>query len=569
MTKSIKILQKLGAISPCCRSEGDFLSKIFLAPKPNGGKRFILNLKSLNKFISTSHFKMEDHRTAAKLVTRNGFMATIDLKEAYLLVPIAKVDRKYLRFEYGKTYEFNAMPYGLSVAPWVFTKLMREVINYLRSMGYRSVIYLDDILCIGDTYKECLENVENTLKLLKCLGFIVNNEKSKLEPQQSCKFLGFIFNTVDMSLNLPDDKRRGILRLVEKFSTLPKCSIRDVSRLIGVLTAACPAVQYGWLYTKSLERQKFLALQKYGDFEAKFRLSEVILPDLHWWQVNIFSTRKYLRADNNYSLEIFTDASRTGWGAVCNENRANGQWKENELLFHINYLELLAIFLGLKCFATAASNCSILLRVDNTTAISYINRMGGVRFPHLNKLTKSIWQWCEKRNILIFASYINTNDNIEADEESRKINIDTEWELSNWAFEKLVKCLGEPKIDLFASRANAKCSLYIAWKPDPDAVEIDAFTVNWHNIFFYAFPPFALILKCLRKIISDSATGILVFPYWPGQAWFPLLKRMLISDMVVFEPNEDLLRSSSRTPHPLHSTLTLAAAKLSGQHLQE
>lgn len=78
---------------------------------------------------------------------------------------------------------------------------------------------------------------------------------------------------------------------------------------------------------------------------------------------------------------MYTDVSRTGWGAVCHGERANDAWKDDELFFHINYLELLANFLGLKCFANTHSNCSILLRVDNTTAISYVNHMGGVRFP--------------------------------------------------------------------------------------------------------------------------------------------------------------------------------------------
>lgn len=568
MLQSVQKLLELGAISSCNRSKNDFVSSIFLAPKPNGTKRFILNLKALNKFVSSTHFKMEDHRTAARLVPRTGFMANIDLKEAYLLVPIAGEHRKYLRFEFNETcFEFNAMPYGLSVAPRVFTKLMKEVMNHLRNKGYRSVIYLDDILCIGDTYVECMENVNKTLNLLQCLGFVVNYEKSKLEPRQVCRFLGFIYDTVHMSLSLPEEKRKGILQFVKKFSSLPKCSIRELSQFIGVLTAACPAVRYGWLYTKTLERQKYLALLKHDDFETKIKVSDVIMPDLRWWEQNIMSTDNILRPDKHFDMEIYTDASRTGWGAFCNGKRANGGWKTDELSFHINHLELLSVFLSLKCFANTHFNCSILLRVDNTTALCYINRMGGIRFPHLNNLAKAIWQWCEKRKISLFASYINTHENVEADQESRKVNVDTEWKLSDWAFQKIVKTLGKPTIDLFASRTNAKCSRYISWKSDPDATAIDAFTISWHSSFFYAFPPFALILKCLRKIIDDKATGIFIFPYWPGQAWFPLLKRMLISDIVFFEPNEDLLHSNYRSRHRLYRNLSLGAATLSGQHL--
>ncbi|XP_045446325.1 uncharacterized protein LOC123654470 [Melitaea cinxia] len=414
---------------------------------------------------------MEDHRTVTKLLSVNAFMATIDLKEAYFLVPIAKSCRKYLCFAFdGKIYHFNVLPYGLSVAPRIFTKIMKEVMNHLRSKGYRSVIYLDDILCIGDTFSECVRNVTETLNLLERLCFVVNWEKSMLLPQQNCRFLGFTFNTVEMSLGLPVDKRNKISKLINIYLTLPKCTIREFSQLIGVLVAACPAIKYGWLYTRSLERAKFLALQQNDDYSTKIKLSKDILPDLRWWNNNITSSNNSLRPQDQFMLEIFSDASKTGWGAFCNGNRVNGGWKDSELSLHINYLELLAVFMGLKCFAKNLSNGSILLRVDNTTAICYINRMGGIQFPHLNDLARSIWQWCEKRNIWLFASYINSQDNIEADQESRKLNIDIEWELSTWAFNNIKETLGTPDIDLFASRVNAKCQRYISWKKDPDAI---------------------------------------------------------------------------------------------------
>lgn len=571
MSSAIQKLITLGAVSPCTPCRDQYISRIFLVPKPSGSKRFILNLKPLNKFISNSHFKMEDYRTASKLIPHDGFLATIDLKEAYLLVPIVPADRKYLRFEFQTpfsrkriTYQFESLPYGLSVAPRVFTKIMKEVITYLRRQGHKSVIYLDDILCIGDDFDECTNNVNYTLQLLNCLGFVVNHEKSSLYPKKVAKFLGFMYDTHELSMSLPLEKRNNIAQLVQKFSLLPRCTIRDFAKLIGVLVSACPAAKYGLLYTKSLERLKFLALQAHNNnYDTKISLSDDILEDLRWWKDKIFTTFHCLKK-LDYKYEIFTDASRTGWGAVCNDRRANGKWKITEKEHHINYLELLAVFLGLKSFLKNDSNCAILLRVDNTTAISYVNRMGGIQFPHLNNLTRNIWQWCERRNISLFASYVNTKENC-ADAESRKINPDTEWELSHDAFQVITQLFGFPDVDLFASRSNAKCEVFISWKPDPDALTVDAFTINWKSGYFYAFPPFSLILKCLRKIIDDEATGILVFPHWPSQPWFPLLHNLRVSKIHFFKPNKSLLQSHFREHHPLHANLTLGVAKLCGR----
>jgi hypothetical protein len=180
--------------------------------------------------------------------------------------------------------------------------------------------------------------------------------------------------------------------------------------------------------------------------------------------------------------------------------------------------------------------------------------MGGIQFPRLSNLVREIWQWCERRNIWLFASYVNTKENC-ADDESRKINPDTEWELSDNAFQKIIQLFGTPDIDLFASRHNAK---FISRNQDPDAVAVDAFTVNWKLNFFYVFLPFCLIIKCLRKIVDDEATGLLVFPYWPSQPWFPMLQELLASKIHFFTPCKNLLRSSFREFHPLHKDLGVA-----------
>uniref|UniRef100_A0ABD2XG48 RNase H type-1 domain-containing protein n=2 Tax=Trichogramma kaykai TaxID=54128 RepID=A0ABD2XG48_9HYME len=302
-----------------------------------------------------------------------------------------------------------------------------------------------------------------------------------------------------------------------------------------------------------------------NNYDAFMNLSHALEPDFKWWGENILSRVKNVDY-TPYAKVIFSDASLTGWGAVCNGKKANGAWTSEEKNFHINLLELKAVFFGLKCFATKDKNCSILLRVDNTTAISYINKMGGTRFAHLHSAAREIWQFCEERNIWIFASYISSSNNFEADEESRRVEPETEYSLSDSSFEVIIKRWNRPEIDLFASRSNAKCNRYISWKRDPSSEAIDAFTLSWANLFFYAFPPFSIILKVLRKIKRDKAEGIVVVPDWPNQPWFPLFNSLLSSKPIVLKPNYNLLTSSNRNSHPMWNSLFLVAAKLSAKH---
>lgn len=565
ISKALARLIQIGAVSEAKPVKDQFISHIFLTPKPDGTSRLIINLKKLNNFVQTVHFKLEDHKTVARLVSHNCFMAKIDLKDAYFLVPICPQHKKYLRFYFNDhLYEYNCLCFGISCAPLVFTKIIKPVIAYLREKGFMSVVYLDDFLLMGRNYDECVLNISETINILKYLGFIINFEKSVLTPSKICIYLGFKYNSLDMSISLPDKKRIKLTNVLTKFKNKKHCKIREFSKIIGVLISTCRAVKYGFLYTKLLEREKYLALQNSnGNYNSVMKISQNIIPDINWWIEHLKIATNQIRFDN-YDLEIFTDASLTGWGVFCNGLSSRGFWSVNERNHHINYLELLAVFFGLKCFANTVSNCSILCRVDNSTAMAYVNRMGSIKYPKLNSITRTIWQWCEKRNIFIHASYIKSKDNVEADTASRFLQIDTEWSINKLSFNQIVKSFGSPTIDLFASRINKKCIKYVSWLRDPDAFAVDAFTLFWGNFYFYAFPPFSIILRTVQKIINDKAEGIMVVPVWPAQPWYPIFTALLSRQPLIFKPSLNLL-SFGRIPHPLSEKLSLMAGQLSGK----
>lgn len=177
-------------------------------------------------------------------------------------------------------------------------------------------------------------------------------------------------------------------------------------------------------------------------------LNSVSSEELDWWYSNIGKAVNYI-SNFNPSIEIYSDASSSGWDAVCKGERTHGFWNGEEKKLHINNLELLAVFFGLKCFAEKLANYDILLRVDNSTAIVCTNKKGEIRFPKLNKLSKQIWNWWEERRLWIFASYIRSKDNVDADFESRRLEQETEFSLSTRAFEEIKQKFGLPEIDLF------------------------------------------------------------------------------------------------------------------------
>lgn len=547
ISKTIEELISKGAVVESKRIKGQYLSSYFLVKEPDGTDRFILNLKKFNRFVKKERFKLEDIRTVTKLLNEGDFMASIDMKDAYFAIPVEASSQRYLMFKFqSKYYRFVCLPFGLCTCPYIFTKIIKQITYKLRSAGYISVVYLDDWLCIGRSRNEYQENVQLTLELLQSLGFVINFEKSSLIPSNLCKFLGVIIDSINSTLTLTDIKKYKLLKILEQFYKKDECRILDFARLLGRLVAACIAVQYGWLYTKVMEREKLLALKMAsGSYLGRMKISHRIKSDIKWWHDNIVDSEKSFKT-KEFDIVIFTDASDTGWGATDGSKKVFGFWDNNMIDRHINYKELSAVKLALEKLVGEVRNKRILLRIDNVSAIAHVNRMGSVRYDYYNKLARKIWQWTERNSNWLIASYIPSKDNVIADRLSRIINPDAEWELSSEVFENIVVKFGVPEVELFASKLNKKCKKYVFRFPDSLAWQVDAFTFSWKRIFFYAFPPSNLISRTLEKIRAEQAEGILIVPNWKNQPWYPILLQLKNTESIVFESNRNLLTSLCR-----------------------
>ena len=156
--------------------------------------------------------------------------------------------------------------------------------------------------------------------------------------------------------------------------------------------------------------------------------------------------------------------------------------------------------------------------------------MGTCHSEKLNCIVIEICQWCIQHDVWLTAAHIPGPMNIIADQESRKISSNLEWVLDLKLYKEALKlCDLTPNIDLFASRLNKKGQNCITYHPDLGAQAVNAFTLSWFELHFYAFPPFSIILKTLRKIRENKATGTLVLPHWPTQ--WPYLTSMLMGDL--------------------------------------
>ena len=464
------------------------------------------------------------------MITPGCYIAKIDIKDAYYSIPILPEHQKYLKFFFrGKLYQFTCLPNGLSSGPRKFTKLLKPTLSFLRKLLIAIAAYIDDLFTCSSSFKKCEFNVKRCVEVLDSLRFIVHPEKSVSVPTKCIEYLGFIINSENMTISLSDRKKEKIRSLCTEILNEEFPVIRTVASLLGKFCSSFPAVQFGRLHYRALERDKIEALKfKKGNFDKKMTISSAGKDDIYWWLNNISTAFNVIGMDN-CEVTLKTDASKLGWGAVLGVSCTNGSFTLEETELHINVLELRAIYFGLQSLCSNIRNTSLKVLTDNTTAVHSVNNMSSCKSLICDLEVRKIWEWATMRNNFITAAHIPGILNVEADAESRNSETTTKWKLNEALFRSILhhfRC--SPSVDLFVSRINTQLPRFFAYRPDPNAEVINAFTVNWNKVDFYCFPPFSCIGKVIQKIISDKASGILIVPSWPNQYWYASLIDLLV-----------------------------------------
>ena len=567
LDKALNEFLELGIIEPCDYDEDGFYSTLFTTPKRDGTARVIFNLSDLNEFIKTDHFKMETVKQAIDLMIQDCYFASIDLKHAYYSVLIDEEYRKYFRFLWnGQAYQFIVMAQGLSTAPRDYTKLLKPPFSALRIAGFTVLGYIDDSIFIEEQAEDIKKALNAATQLFDKLGMTISVKKSVFEPTQEIEYLGFLLNSKNMTVTLTQRKKDKIEALARRLYRKTKFPVRKLCKFIGNAVAAEQGVWSAPLHYKPLELARNEVLKEHrGNFDAEMYMTPEIKKELLWWITNIQGSMRFIDFAEP-ALTLYSDASKKGWGGHIKDtsNSTGGAWSEAEAEEHINVLELIAAFLILKTYCAHMHDCHIRLMLDNTTAIACINKFGSIK-PKLLKVTQELYEWAEKRRLFLSAAHVPGVDNVLADKESRTHKTETEWKLKeNW-FNWICEQLGKPEIDLFASRINKQLPKYVAWRPDPEALWIDAFIKPWNDLNAYIFPPFSLMTRVLRKLEVEGATATVIFPDWPTSPWYARLLQRRTSQVLRLSQDCLYLPQDKSLRHPLRKRLRLCACKVSGK----
>ncbi len=385
-------------VSPAL-SESGFYSRYFLIPKKDGGLRPILDLRRLNHALMRRPFRMITLKQILSQIRTEDWFCSLDLKDAYFHIQIAPHHRRFLRFAFeGVAYQYTVLPFGLSLAPRTFTKCMDAALSPLRQMGIRILNYLDDWLILAQSEVELLSHRTLILSHFRAPGTI--------SPERAL----------------------AIQKLAATFKSDTTRPLKVFQRMLGLMAAASPVLQLGLLRMRPLQHwlKPRVPHNAWRHGRLHIRVNQACVTALTPWKNPRWMEKGVAMGLVHTRKVVTTDASNTGWGALCEGKPTFGHWSKTESGFHINCLEMLAVCRACQFFLPDLIGRHVLIRSDKM----------------------SVGQG--------------------ADMLSRSNVPSEEWMLHPQVVQKIWKTFGKAEVDFFASKDNSHCSTY--YSKDRDAL---------------------------------------------------------------------------------------------------
>ena len=563
--EEITSLLNKGAIRLIPESQAHFVCSMFLVSKKDGSFRPVLNLKPLNSHTTPKHFKMEGLPVVKDALQEGDFMCTVDLKDAFLHVPLHPSHQRFFQFRWqNQLYQYTATPFGWSRSPQWFQAFTSHIAKICRSQfNFRLVVYLDDFLVLGASKNEAEKNTRTLLLLLEHFGFTPNWKKSTLIAAQSREFLGTVVDSVQMTLSVPPEKlvryRQAAKRLARRAKANKPVHLHNLQSVVGQLQSCAQCIPLCRMRMAGLLR----ALRDALHFCQPPKLDQEAIEDLDSWSL-------LAAAWNGKSFRVVspdflftTDAGPVGYGAHCTVFphpmvTVQGRFLSLTKLDSTNEKELQAILFAFRSFRRHFqwSHCHVRVVTDSATSMLYINKTGG-RVPSLMAITKRILKYALEFKITLTAEFIGTKANWRADDLSRKFeHPQYELRLKKDIFASVDQFFGPHQVDTFAAVENHQLPLYISWRPDPFSMYADLFSRKLPQGSLFCFPPFCLILRLLNKIRAEFRQATVLVPFWVSRPWWPVLLDMLVEPPAILPPNSlksprGIFKRSPIQQHPL------------------
>ncbi len=365
-----------------------------------------------------------------------------------------------------------------------------------------------------------------------------------------------------MRAAIAPERALAIQKLAATFKSDTARPLKVFQRMLGLMAAASPVLQLGLLHMRPLQRwlKPRVPHNAWHHGRLHIRVNQACVTALTTWKNPRWMKKGVAMGLVHTRKVVTTDASNTGWGALYEGKLTFGHWSKAESGFHINCLEMLAVCRACQFFLPDLIGRHVLIRSDNMSVVSYINRQGGVSSKRLFILAERLLEWAQLNLRSLRAAHLPGRLNQGADMLSRSNVPSEEWMLHPQVVQKIWKTFGKAEVDLFASKDNSHCPTY--YSKDRDNAH------DWPNLLLYAFPPIALLPQVVRRVREQGHKVLLVAPLWRNQPWLSELTQLLTAAPWPVPLRQDLLSQANGTIwHPRPELWALYIWPLNGSLL--
>ncbi|KAA6374217.1 MAG: putative Transposon Tf2-6 polyprotein [Streblomastix strix] len=428
----------------------------------------------------------------------------------------------------------------------------------------RIINYVDDILLLHQN-KEYLKNMtQQVIDTQKYFGFTMNMEKSEKEPNQTVVFLGWEWNLANAILRTKPKKRSLLLHdlynMRRWIKTGTEITVNQTAKYVGKLNYLRLQFQEASLFLNIMDHQKAQAARLRGQ-NTTMIMNKTAIPDINWWITKLRANIPAQLIQIPPQMTMTTDAAPSEWGSTQGREPeiiaiAHGTRYKRQAKLTSNNREIIAITLGLRCFAKTLKNLrvqSLAIRSDNSTAVFDIRKWRAS--TSLIKEIKQVHQTIERLEILIQITHLPGVKNEIADALSR-LSRAGNYKLKEKIFQQTFLQMNlNPTIDLFSQHFNKLMPRFMSTIRGHGETAIDALGQTWKKELPWIHPPIPLLPAVLKKIREEQIEAMIIAQLWPGQIWYTELVNenaqslMLGWSNEILEPGTSLIKKNLKL-HP-------------------
>ena len=438
----------------------------------------------MSQYLQQYNFKYENLHTLSKMFEHCFYFARFDLRSGYHHVSINPAHYKYLGFSWPyesglvRYFVFLVLPFGLSPASYVFTKLLRPLISKWRGEGLRCVLYIDDGI-FGSASKRITALAFLRIRSdLEDAGFTINDEKSTLYPIQVGTGLGFVVDTRTFRFSVPTSKVENVIKSITNTLLSSTTTARMIARIAVTIISMGPAI--GPL-TRFFTQNKYRFVDKSRAWDGHQSLDTALHKELVFWKNSLNKINGYaIKSKHAFTKIVYADASGHSYGGYIVQKLGNtiaqGTFTDGEKSQSSTYRELAAVKYILQSFKHDLKQQIVLWHSDNQNTAQIIH--AGSANDRLHRVALDIYHLCLQADIQIISKWIPRGENTLADEISKFHDTDS-WSIDNETFDFIQRQFGIFDIDRFASSSNNKVTRFDARFHCPNAETVNTFTAHW------------------------------------------------------------------------------------------